>query len=71
VYYQKQLLDLAVRAFEQSIESEPTNPMFHYHLGLAHVRNGDLVRGRRALQAALKLKPDYAEAQRALSSIAG
>ena len=71
VYYQKQLLDLAVRAFEQSIENEPNNPMFHYHLGLAHVRNGDLVRGRRALQAALKLKPDYAEAQRALSSIAG
>ena len=71
VYYQKQVPELAVRAFEQSVAKEPDNPMFHYHLGLAHIRNGNLVRGRRSFEAALKLKPDYADAQRALKSVAG
>ena len=35
VYYQKQLPDLAIRAFEQSVAKDPDNPIYHYHLGLA------------------------------------
>jgi tetratricopeptide (TPR) repeat protein len=71
VYYQKQLPDLAVQAFEHSVAKDPNVPEYHYHLGLAHVRAGNLVRGRRALEAALKLRPDYPDARRALQSIVG
>jgi len=71
VYYQKQLPDLAIRAFEQSIAKNPNNPLYHYHLGLASVRMGDYGRARRSLETALKLKPDYMDAQRALKSVTG
>ena len=71
VYYQKQLPDLAVQAFEHSVAKDPNVPEYHYHLGLAQVRAGNLVRARRALEAALKLRQDYPDARRALQSIAG
>ena len=48
------------RAFEQSIAKDPDNPIFHYHLGLALAKQGDLPRARRSFEAALKLRPDYA-----------
>ena len=71
VYYKKNLPDLAVREFEQSIAKDPANPAFHYHLGLAYSKSGDLVRARRSFEAALKLKPDYSEARQGLQSVAG
>ena len=41
VYYQKQLPDLALRAFEDSIAKNPNNPIYHYHLGLASAKQGE------------------------------
>jgi len=71
VYYQKQLPDLAIRAFEDSIAKNPNNPIYHYHLGLAAAKLGNLTRARRSYQAALKLRPDYPDAQQALKTIGG
>ena len=71
VYYQKELPELALRAFEESAAKSPDNPIFHYHLGLALAKQGNLVRARRSHQTALKLKPDYADAQQALKAIGG
>ena len=71
VYYQKQLPDLALRAFEDSIAKNPNNPIYHYHLGLASAKQGNLARARQSYQAALKLRPDYPDAQQALKTIGG
>jgi tetratricopeptide (TPR) repeat protein len=71
VYYQRQLPDLAIRAFEDSIAKSPNNAIYHYHLGLALAKQGNLTRARRSYQTALKLRPDYPEAQQALKTIGG
>jgi tetratricopeptide (TPR) repeat protein len=71
VYYHKAVPDLAILAFEKSTAKEPANPVYRYHLGLAYAKRGDLGRARLSFEAALKIKPDYAEAQQALKSIRG
>jgi tetratricopeptide (TPR) repeat protein len=63
VYYRKELPTLAVPAFEKSISLDPNNPSYHYHLGLAHAKGGNVEQARRAVDAALKLNPNYAEAK--------
>jgi cytochrome c-type biogenesis protein CcmH/NrfG len=65
------LPDLAIRAFEDSIAKNPNNATFHYHLGLASAKQGNLARARRSYQTALKLRPNYPEAQQALKTIGG
>ena len=68
VYYKKDLPDLAIRAFEQSIAKDGKNALYYYHLGVAQVKKGEVSRGRQSLESALKLRPDYPDAQRALKS---
>ena len=70
VYYKKNLPLLALPQFSRSAEKAPENPVFHYHLGLAHLQAGDPVKGRSALERALQAKPDpatVAEIQRLLA----
>ena len=71
VYYRRDVQSLAIGAFEESIAKDPDNPAYHYHLGLAYTKSGNLVGARRSLQTALKLKPDYTEAQGALKALGG
>ncbi len=71
IYYKKELPALAVPAFEKSIEAAPENASYHYHLALALSKSGDTQRARQAAEQAIKLKPDYAEAQRLLSQTKG
>jgi tetratricopeptide (TPR) repeat protein len=69
VYYKRELPALAIPAFEKSAELDPMNPLYQYHLALALQKSGDSVRARGAVQRALKLKPDYTEAQQLLASL--
>ena len=69
VYYQKELPSLAITSFERSIAKAPDNPLYHYHLALAYEKGGDQTRARRAAEQALKIKPDFADAQRMLTSM--
>jgi tetratricopeptide (TPR) repeat protein len=69
VYYRKELPSLAIRPFEHSIENDPDNPMYHYHLALAYAKSGDVQQARRAVEKALTLKPDFADARRLLASL--
>jgi tetratricopeptide (TPR) repeat protein len=69
VYYQQELPGLAVRQFEQSIKLDAQNAGYHYHLGLAHARNGDVARARAAAEKALSLQPGHADAQRLLATL--
>jgi tetratricopeptide (TPR) repeat protein len=63
IYYRKELPSLAIGPFEKSVAQDPDNPTYHFHLGLAHAKNGNIEDARRAIAAALKLKPDFAEAR--------
>ena len=72
VYYKKGLATLAIAPFQRSIELDPKNPVLHFHLGLAHLKNGDAPKARIALNRALALAPDFegaAEAKQALASL--
>lgn len=71
VYYRKEMTPQAIAPFEKSVQLDPDNPTYHYHLALALQRAGDTGRARESAQRALKLKPDYAEAQRLLGSLKG
>ena len=72
VYYKKGLATLAIRSFTESIEKDPKNATYHYHLGLAYINNREPDRARASLQEALSLKPSSDEAaavQKALASL--
>ena len=67
VHYKKNLASLAVPFFEKSITLDSTNATYHYHLGLAAERGGDVARARQALERALELKTDFQGADDARS----
>jgi Tfp pilus assembly protein PilF len=69
VYYQRHLLGQAIRQFERSIAADPGKAVYHYHLGLAHSKNGEPARARRAFEAALKLDPKFTDAHQALATV--
>jgi tetratricopeptide (TPR) repeat protein len=71
IYYKQELPTLAIPRFEISVEKSPDNASYHYHLALALSKSGDIQRARGSAQQALKLKPDYAEAQKLLASLKG
>jgi putative PEP-CTERM system TPR-repeat lipoprotein len=55
VYVKKSMPSLAVQQLQQAADGAPNNAMIQYHLGVALTKSGDVVRGRQALQRALKL----------------
>jgi tetratricopeptide (TPR) repeat protein len=72
IYYRKDLLALAVSSLQQSVDRDPKNPISQYHLGLAYFKTGDKVKAKKALEAALQLKPDFngaSEATRLISQL--
>ena len=74
IYYKKGLATLAIAPFQKSIELDPKNPIFYFHLGLAHFKNGDSPKARIALRDALALAPNFtgaAEAKQVLASLKG
>jgi len=54
VYYKRGLSKSAIEQFQKAIQREPNSGFYHYHLGLAFMQAGDNVRGRTALEQALK-----------------
>ena len=71
VYYKKGLATLAIASFQQSVVKDPANASYLYHLGLAHLMNGDKVKARESLEKALKTKGDFKEAAEARRVLAG
>ena len=72
VYVKRGLPALAVPSLEQAVQKDPKNPIFLYHLGMAHVAGGDKDRARASLQRALQLSKSFegaADAQRALDAL--
>jgi tetratricopeptide (TPR) repeat protein len=74
VYYKKGLTTLAVTSLEQAASQAPSNPSIRYRLGLAYQKNGDQQKARSSFEEALKLNPQFKEAddaRRALATIKG
>jgi tetratricopeptide (TPR) repeat protein len=69
VYHRKQLPLLAIPPFERAIAQEPENALFHFHLGMALTGAGDRTRALESLQAALRLQPDFPDAQREINAL--
>jgi tetratricopeptide (TPR) repeat protein len=69
VYQQKQLPHLAVAPFEKAVARDASNATFRYHLGIALAGAGDVAKARESLQMALKLQPEFPEAQREIKAL--
>jgi tetratricopeptide (TPR) repeat protein len=69
IYYRKGLLQHAIGAFERAASKAPNNPVYHYHLGLAQLKQGNDAQGRAALKRALTLKPDFNGAEEARKAL--
>ena len=57
VYLRKHLGESAARVFGDLTRKYPGNPLFRYHYGLALFENGQKVRARAELEAALRRSP--------------
>jgi Flp pilus assembly protein TadD len=60
----------AIALLQRVATLEPQNEQAHYNLGITYRLSGDKVRAAAEFGAALKLRPDYADASRALSDMA-
>jgi tetratricopeptide (TPR) repeat protein len=60
IMYKKGVYSLAIKYLEKA---DTGNPVVKYHLAMAYAKVGDLKRGRVALDAALKINPNVAEAK--------
>jgi tetratricopeptide (TPR) repeat protein len=72
VYYKKDLATLAISSFQASIQKDAKNPLYHYHLGMAYMKNGDKDKARESLKQALSLNPKFegaADAQKSLGTL--
>ncbi|WP_410964359.1 tetratricopeptide repeat protein, partial [Salmonella sp. SAL4447] len=68
--YKKGLPQLAIPMLLQSVQKQPKNATFQYHLGLAYAKAGETTRARTALQAALALDANFEGASEARSLLA-
>lgn len=73
-YYHKGIYQSAISQFQEALRlneraGAPDDPVLHYHLGLAYQKINQLSLARQQLEKALKLKPDNADARKALSEL--
>jgi tetratricopeptide (TPR) repeat protein len=59
VYVKRGLPALSFAPFEQALQKNPKNPLYHYHLGVAHANAEDRDRARLSLQRALQLSSSF------------
>ena len=50
---------LAIAPLLQAAAKQPANPVFHYHLGMAYLGEGNLDKANASLQKALDLNPNF------------
>ena len=75
-FYHKGIYRSAISQFQEALRlndkaGAPDDAVLHYHLGLAYQKANQLSLARQQLEKALKLKPDNADARKALSELRG
>jgi tetratricopeptide (TPR) repeat protein len=73
-FYHKGIYRSAISQFQEALRlndkaGAPDDAVLHYHLGLAYQKANQLSLARQQLEKALKLKPDNADARKALSEL--
>jgi hypothetical protein len=53
------------------LSRDATNPLYHFHLGIAHAQRGDDGKARQALQRALSIDSRFEGAAEARHTLAG
>ena len=71
VYVKRGLPALAITPLRQAADKNPSNPTYHYHLGVAYAKNGNNEQARASLQRALKLSPSFDGADVARQTLNG
>jgi tetratricopeptide (TPR) repeat protein len=72
IYHKKGLFSLAIASFNRAVTTNPRNPTYHYHLGVAYAAGGDPVKARTSLEKALTLNEGFSgapEARRMLAAL--
>jgi len=62
-------LDEAIPHYQKALESDPRDYQTHFNLGVSLLRLGRTTDAKTHFTEALRLRPDYAEAQKALAGI--
>lgn len=62
ILVKKKDYDGAIRLLRNSVQKDPKNASYNYHLGVAYYRNGEKREAEQALQVALKLEPNFGNA---------
>jgi tetratricopeptide (TPR) repeat protein len=75
-YYHKGIYQSAISQFQEALRlgekrGEPDDADLHYHLGLAYQKANQTTLARQQLEKAVKLRPDYPDARKALSELRG
>jgi Flp pilus assembly protein TadD len=70
-YYRKEMFPQAIRALEQSLKRDTSDPGAFYHLGMAYAKNGDIEKAVKALQKALSMSSTFDGAVEARTTLAG
>jgi len=73
-YYRKGIYTSAISQFQEALRliqkaGAPDDAVVHYHLGLAYQKANQVSLARQQFEKAVKLKPDHADARKALSEL--
>ena len=71
IYYKKNASLLAVSLLKEAADKLPSEPLVHYHLGMAQAKNGEVAAAKDALQTALKLNQHFTGAEDAKKTLSG
>jgi tetratricopeptide (TPR) repeat protein len=69
IYYKKNAYLKAVSLLQEAAEKLPENPVVQYHLGMAQFKNGDRQKGKKALEAAFQLSPNFPGSEEAKATL--
>ena len=73
-YYRKGIYESAIKELQEALRLDekngnPDDALVHYHLGLSYQKANQISLAREQLAKAVKLKPDYSEARKALAEL--
>lgn len=70
IYYKKHATTQALSFLLQSVDKDPNNAMYQFHLGMTYAQAGDDAKARRALERALAIQKDFDGATLARQTLA-